>query len=250
MTILIESLLSPICRILPVSLLIAWAGVFLIFRKKYRSGLITVFCGLLIIYTFSLFPVAGLILQPLQTKYRSYQAEYFSVRYVVVLGGWHKTNRQIPLSSQLSQDSLTRIVEAIGIYHQNLGSKLVLSGAPPKKEIASNAQMMAKMAILLGVPNEDIILEERPDNTESEVRFIKEIVRREPFVLVTSASHMPRAMKLFQRQGLTPLPAPVNFLILKDIQFSLIPSAVALQSSEKSLHEYLGMLWGWLRRRI
>lgn len=246
----LKFLISSLFNILPLVIVTISFALSLIYKKRHRSGISIGLIAILVLYLCSLFPVAGLLLQPLQTTHKRYQPSFESVRYVVVLGGWHKTNKLIPLSSQFSHDSLVRIVEAIIIYRQNPGSKLLLSGAPPKNENTSNAQKMADMAILLGVPNKDIILEEHPKNTAEEALFIKEKVRGEPFVLVTSASHMLRATQLLHKQNLSPVPAPVNFSILEEIPFSLIPSTIALQSSEKSLHEYLGMLWAWLRQQI
>jgi len=57
-------------------------------------------------------------------------------------------------------------------------------------------------------------------------------------------------MLLFHEQSLFPVPAPVSFLILDKIPFSLFSSVVALRSSEKALHEYFGILWAWLNGQI
>jgi uncharacterized SAM-binding protein YcdF (DUF218 family) len=251
MSSIITFFLDTICHILPLCLLLIAAAFLLISRKKYRSGLNLGIVGVLFLYTFSLFPVAGLILRPLQFQYNQYQAGHSpAAQYVVVLGGWHKTRPHIPPSNQLSQDSLIRTVEAISIYHQNPGSKLLFSGGKPENDPKSNAKIMAEIAAHLGVPNSDMILEERPQDTKDEAKYIKETIQTDPFILVTSASHMPRAIMLFQKQNLTPIPAPVNYSLLEEIPFSLMPSAIALQSSEKALHEYLGILWAWLKRQI
>ncbi len=246
----LKKIVSPFVGILPLSLLMILFGSTLVARKKQTGGLVIIITGLAVVYFFSLFPVAALLLRPLQKHYSRYQPARSPASYVVVLGGWHKSNKRVPLSSQLSKDSLMRTVEAIIIYRQNPGSKLVLSGGEPKNDPVSNARMMAKLAVHLGVPWRDIILEERSKNTEDEARYIKHIVNAQCFVLVTSASHMLRAVELFKKQGLFPIPAPVNFLILNKIPLSLFPSVVALQSSEKSLHEYFGIIWAWLNRQI
>jgi len=73
--------------------------------------------------------------------------------------------------------SLIWVVEAILIYRQNLGSELILSGAAPQNDPFSNARMMAKMAVRLGVLGKDIILEERSRNTEEDARYSRKIVR-------------------------------------------------------------------------
>lgn len=62
----------------------------------------------------------------------------------------------------------------------------------------SNAEIMARVAMEIGVPERDIILESKSKDTKDEARFIKPIVGNEPFVLVTTASHIPRSMALFK----------------------------------------------------
>lgn len=68
-------------------------------------------------------------------------------------------------------------------------------------------------------------------------------------VLVTSAAHMPRAIRNFQAVGLNPIPAPTQYLTGRGSRSSLLswlPSSSALEKSELALHEYLGLLaWRW-----
>jgi len=64
-------------------------------------------------------------------------------------------------------------------------------------------------------------------------------------VLVTSASHMPRAVALFRRAGLDPLPAPAQFLTDsgRRSSWSLLPEAGALAKTERFFYEVLGIVW-------
>ncbi|WP_268907589.1 YdcF family protein [Desulfomarina profundi] len=156
----------------------------------------------------------------------------------------------MPLSSQLGDDSLKRLIEAIVIYNQNPGSKLILSGAPPEDDPVSNAEMMARLAEALNVPRSDIAVMPDPTNTMEEARLLKPLLSGKKFVLVTSAFHMTRALKLFTAQGLNPIPAPVDFKILSRVPFSLKPSAKALQTSQIAIHEYLGLAWAWIKKKL
>lgn len=64
-------------------------------------------------------------------------------------------------------------------------------------------------------------------------------------VLVTTASHMPRATLAFRTAGFTVLPAPTDFTDFqhKPWPLQLIPSTTALQYSRQAVHEYLGLVW-------
>ena len=244
---LLTAFFTSITHILPFCLVFILTGLILIYVKQYRKGTFFGLSGFFMLYLFSLFPIAWLLLHPLQTQYTQYTANHSPIQYVVVLGGYHKSNKHIPISNQLSTDSLTRIVEAIIIYRNNPGSKLLLSGGAPENDAITNAQMMALLAQKLGVPESAIILETRASNTEEEAYYLQETLRDFPFILVTSAAHMARAMGLFRKRNLHPQPAPVNFLFLQKIHFSLVPSPIALQNSDKALHEYIGSLWKWIK---
>ena len=67
--------------------------------------------------------------------------------------------------------------------------------------------------------------------------------------LVSSAWHLPRAVRAFERQGLQVIPAPTAFenrtgeLQAEDF----FPGVHSLQRSYYAIHEYLGRLWYWIR---
>ncbi|BCL59434.1 hypothetical protein DGMP_01270 [Desulfomarina profundi] len=110
--------------------------------------------------------------------------------------------------------------------------------------------MMARLAEALNVPRSDIAVMPDPTNTMEEARLLKPLLSGKKFVLVTSAFHMTRALKLFTAQGLNPIPAPVDFKILSRVPFSLKPSAKALQTSQIAIHEYLGLAWAWIKKKL
>ena len=64
-----------------------------------------------------------------------------------------------------------------------------------------------------GVESEDIVLETKATDTKDHPIYVKEIVGRDRFILVTSASHMPRAMALFRQHGMEPIPAPTDYMV-------------------------------------
>ena len=117
----------------------------------------------------------------------------------------------------------------------------------------------------LGVPEEAMILQEDSQNTAEDALFSAEILREleiDEIILVTSALHMPRALALFEAQGLTVIPAPTDYTIttlawsemmeleLKDLLLNLMPSSGALNQTTGVLKELLGTLvyrqQGWI----
>jgi uncharacterized SAM-binding protein YcdF (DUF218 family) len=108
------------------------------------------------------------------------------------------------------------------------------------------------VALDLGVPEEDIVLDAVSRDTGEQARLLRERLAGEPFALVTSASHMPRSMELFQHQGLEPVAAPTDYLCKpgKGWSFySAFPAAARIRTGERAIHELLGLTWARLREQ-
>ncbi len=67
--------------------------------------------------------------------------------------------------------------------------------------------------------------------------------------LVTHAWHMPRAVMMFEKQGIKVTPAPTMFSdMMTNLSSSYyLPAAYALQNVNMALHEYIGIFWYKLR---
>lgn len=83
---------------------------------------------------------------------------------------------------------------------------MIFTGAAAKTNPVSTAEAGARVAESLGVPRSAIITLDSPKDTEEEAAAVKQAIGDAPFLLVTSASHLPRAMIFFERVGLHPLP--------------------------------------------
>ncbi len=69
-------------------------------------------------------------------------------------------------------------------------------------------------------------------------------------VLVTGASHMPRAERCFRKQGLAVVPSPCCFTVLLRKAGTFVPNAYGLGENENTLHESVGLLAYWLQGRF
>ena len=243
---LFKKIVSQFFFPMPICLSLCFAGLALLWwSKRQKTGKVLVTVGLLLLTAFSYAPVADALLHPLESQYPPYvKTESTPVKYVVVLGGGHNSDPRLPLSSQLSDESLKRLVEGIRVYRENPGSKLILSGGSWRDPTPA-AKVMADVGKLLGVSSDDIILESESRDTAEEARLIRPIVSTNSFVLVTSANHMPRSMALLAREGLQSVPAPTDHLFRKPLWTlgSLFPSGQSLRKSERCLYEYMGSAW-------
>jgi len=259
----LKKIVAPFFMPLTVIVFLSVLGLlFLWLTKRQTFGKLLVTLGILLLTALSYGQFANRLIGPLEQAYAPYDTVMSKssrsakqlpvVKFVVVLGGGHTTAPNIPITSQASPSSLIRLIEGIRIYRKNPGSKLVVSGGAVFDPLPE-AKTMADIAKSIGVPPADLILETASRDTRDQARNIKTIVGSEPFALVTSASHMPRAVSLFKMAGLTPIPAPTDYLVRKGQQVnpqSFFPSSQALHKSERAIYEYLGILWGKFNGRL
>lgn len=239
---------------LGLSLIILLIGLICLwFPKSLQVGKVmgTVGVFLLCIMSFPFVPDA--LLFELEHKYDSVIAECpetsdaIPPKYVVVLAGGHVLDPELPISSQFSDAGLVRLIEGIRLYNLCQKPKLVLSGGGGKDSV-SDAELMAELSLGLGVEKDDIVLEGESISTFDEAIRIKPIVNDDPFVLVTSASHMPRAVEVFMKLGMDPLPAPTGHLVKHHANsVSVLPSHGNLLKSRVLMYEYLALMKERLR---
>ncbi len=122
--------------------------------------------------------------------------------------------------------------------------RLVLSGGvPPGYGLAPSARGYEIFAREMGIDPASIVVLDQSLNTADEVRTLSKLFGRSPFLLVTSAHHMKRAMLLFERTEAHPIPAPTDQRVGPVTGFGgWLPTSGNLGSTESALHEYLGIL--------
>ncbi|WP_428775636.1 envelope biogenesis factor ElyC [Vibrio sp.] len=242
----VSSLLMP----LPALLIVGFLGLMLImFTRKQKTGCFVVLFSFIGIFLIAFQPVSSRLLMPLERQYTAFFPVDESIDYVMVLGSGHVVDDEIPPTSELSRAGLMRLTEGIRILRMYPGAKLILSGYAAGSEV-SNARMMAKVALALGVSKSDIILLETARDTWEEARQAAAFVQQRRLVVVTSASHMYRALSEFHSAGLKPYPAPTNYLAQVNVDQAwekYTPRGKYLEQTERYWHETLGRIWQLLR---
>ncbi|GGP46070.1 hypothetical protein GCM10009347_11810 [Shewanella algicola] len=160
---------------------------------------------------------------------------------VMVLGSGNLEKPELTAVQQLSATALARLSEGIRQLNLGQGCTLVVSGYSGGQQPTPHASIMANAAVELGVNPANIIKFEQPKDTIEEAYALQQLIGQQPFTLVTSATHMPRAMSIFTQLGMQPQPAPTNFIAHKGFWWRL--DAEQLHASQRSIHEYVGMLW-------
>ncbi|AUI85799.1 hypothetical protein BS333_05085 [Vibrio azureus] len=249
----LKKVISALLMPLPALLIIGLLGLILVsFTTKRKTGCFIILFSLSGIFLAAFQPVSNKLLMPMEREYKAFLPTQSTVDYVMVLGNGHVVDDELPPTSQLSRAALMRLAEGIRILRMYPGAKLILSGYAGGSKV-SHARMMANVALALGVSKSDIILLEDAKDTWEEARQSAAFVNQKEVVLVTSASHMKRALLEFNAAGIKPIPAPTNFLSVKDIEQpwqKYAPKSQYLEQTELYWHELLGTLWQKLLNKV
>ncbi|AFY45970.1 hypothetical protein Nos7524_0043 [Nostoc sp. PCC 7524] len=184
---------------------------------------------------------------------------------IVVLGGATKSAFPPRPSVDLSEQG-DRVIYAAQLYRQKKAPIIILSGGRIDWRGSGSPESADMVDILtsIGIPAEALIQEPDSLNTYQNAVNVKKIldaqgIRR--ILLVTSALHMPRSLKIFQRQGIDAIPAATDFLVSEgELQelgstpkaaiLNLLPDTDNLHQFTSALKEYIGSfvyrLRGWL----
>ncbi len=239
--------------VLPPSSLIIIMTLGMLLLKRYpRGAKIIMIGGVCALYLLSIRPVSDALIKPLEAGFKPAQASLInSAHAVVILTGGAADLSWVGIGLKPSMASLARLVHGITLYKHITGARLILSGGSgdPQKPNISEADAMKDMAVALGVPAVDIVVENKSGNTIENVKALKGFIGGGEIILVTSAYHMKRAAAMFRKMGIEVIPAPTDYISeQKSISFySLIPNAGSFMASSVALYEYIALTWYGIR---
>lgn len=206
-------------------LILLLALIFLIFNN-YKKAKVFLFIGLAYLFLITNSIFSNFLISPLENKYKNQDdLDISKVEYILLLGGNFEA----------------RAYEVIKLSQKLKDAKIITSGYAGKMLI-SDALYAKKELISLGIDKNRIIMQEKPKDTNEEAVAIKKLLNNKPFILVTSAYHMPRAIKIFQSQGLNPIAIPTEFTTKEQKSNSYL-SINELRKVTVAMHEYLGLTW-------
>lgn len=243
-----------------LSLIVSFAtsALFLWKRKTKTGGLFFVFAALLCLGVGQGW-VTHFLLANLQNVPPLLQPKWQSQNAIILLGAgslrWQIKSEGIEHLSSLTF-AYSRIHEAARLYHACQSSEnrclIVASGGDPKRNGISEARLIQRELLQVGVSADDILLEEQSNNTFENAKFTSRLLKVGEFsnyILVTSGFHSKRAKTLFTFFGLEVESAPSDQL--KEV-LSVLPLAQNFLYADLCIREYLGFaqfhiynLLGW-----
>ncbi len=204
---------------------------------------------------------SSLIVRSLERQYIP-QGEMPTAEAIVVLGGGTRSAIFPRPMVDLAEEG-DRIVYAAKLYQQQKAPLIIATGGRIQwlRGGVPEATDMSDILQMMGVSSGAIIQEPHALNTYENAVYVKAILAQlniRQILLVTSALHMPRALKVFRHQGIDAIAAPTDFLIGGNFSdgghkvnlLNFIPDVNYLKNFTKALKEYIGTvvyrLKGWL----
>lgn len=237
--------------IMPINVVLLLLILAVLFHwKKPKASIRCLFTATIILLLTSFPPLSDQFMSKIEDDYPPFTKADIPVDYIVVLGCRHSSNPKLPVTSQLGDCSLERMVEALRIFNLHPEARIITSGYAGKDK-TSNAQKVKQALVLLGVPAQKIITENFPQDTEEEAQLISPRIQGTKVVLVTNADHMPRAMGYFEAQGVSPTAAPTGYWV-KDPEGEkswsyYVPNSKKLEQTTIAWYETLGKLVQWFK---
>jgi uncharacterized SAM-binding protein YcdF (DUF218 family) len=231
-------------------------GTLLLLRdRKSRWGL-RLLLGLLVLYWILSTPACVMLLEDaINGDYQPLRAsDMTDIEAIVVLGGGTLTYEARGYQyGRMGRTTTLRVLEAVRLYHLGQDPLVIVSGGSDEGggKTQSESEVMFEVMLHFGIPAERLVEDKLSGNTLEEAINIAQILDEleiSRFVLVTSPTHMPRSLAVFQAQGLDPVPAVAQqHPETVPLTSSLLPTEQALEASHGVFREIMATIYYWMR---
>lgn len=231
-------------------LLIVALVIFLRTFKEKSDALILLLC-MMFLYAAGIAPTANYLLYNLEKDYiKDTETELKNnIDAIVVLGSGTKeiTSMGNTFSNEMGY---VRILHAAEYYNRN-GARYVICAGKGDGRI-SEAQILAKSAVALGIPAEKIRIEANSTDTRENAREVHKMLDNKNIVigLVTSAFHMKRSEREFKKYFGKVIPLPAHYLYSspeKNVVVRYMPQSEELHKTSIAMKEIIGQWWYKIR---
>jgi uncharacterized SAM-binding protein YcdF (DUF218 family) len=236
-------LLEPLHSLL--LLLLAWLGSRALgWRRPGRF-----FLGLLLIYGAAIFltPLPEWAVRSLENRFPQSHPESEEIAGIIVLGGATGDGAVAAGRNQVDLvGAAERLTTAVALQRRMPDKTIVVSGFSGRLAPSgwSEAEITRRLFEDLGVDLSKVRFEAESRNTAENAGRTAELLGTSdrPWLLVTSAAHMPRAVATFRAAGLQVLAHPVDYRTAPDRLVWPREPGFSLGDAAVALHEWIGLV--------
>ncbi len=229
-------------------------GILLLCLSRWRkTGAILSLGSLIVLFACGLSPLANIVLLPLENRFPTYVDDSRPITGVIVLGGSLMPEDSFARNQIVLNEAGERILALGDLARRYPQAKLVFSGGGGTlfRDHVSEAEAIVHFAPSLGLAPDRIVIEANSRTTEENAAFTRRLIQPKPderWLLVTSASHMPRAIGTFRKAGFTVVAYPVDFRTSgwKDRSRPFAYNSEGLRRLDTGAKEWAGLIGYWL----
>lgn len=228
------------------------AGALLAFRMQ-KTGAILCLVGLGLGGLLGWVAVPESLLKSLEESYER-PTDLTPFAGVIVLGGTIDGSPLRMKGSGALSNMSERLTRAAALVQSHPGFRLVFTGRERLLPDRNGKPVNAAAVIFeeLGVPRSRIAIEDKASNTYENAVFTARMLaaeRSSAWLLVTSASHMPRALGAFRKAGVNVSPYPVDFVTNDEVRWTRYSVPEGTLQWQAAIREYAGQALYLLRGR-
>jgi uncharacterized SAM-binding protein YcdF (DUF218 family) len=197
-------------------LLMLVVGLLRLGRRRRGRGSPLIATATIALLAIALLPIGQWLAMPLESRFPQPELPEH-VDGIIVLGGAVEPGISQAHGQVALNDAGERMLGALTLARRYADAPILVTGGDASllpRDRPSEAAVMRDLLVGQGVDPGRIRLEERSRNTVENAVFSREIAQPSPgqvWLLVTSATHMPRAVGCFRRIGWQVVPYPVDY---------------------------------------
>jgi uncharacterized SAM-binding protein YcdF (DUF218 family) len=233
----------------PLHLLLILLLAGLVLSPRWRRGRTLALAAAIVLAVIVFSPASALLIRPLEDRFPKKSEIMAPPRGIIVLGGGEDEGVTRARDQVTLNEAAERMTEGAALARLYPQAVLVFSGGSAAliDNAAKEADVARRIWRELGVPESQMLFEDRSRNTYENARFTKELIAPktgERWLLVTSAFHMPRAMGIFRALGMEVEAFPVDYRTFGDARDFNPPGdgARAILNFETAAREWAGLL--------
>jgi uncharacterized SAM-binding protein YcdF (DUF218 family) len=235
--------------------LLGLAGLLLMATRWRRIGKFLAVASFVLFGLAGFLPTGRLLVRPLENRFPPWEATLGAPAGIIVLGGAIVPNLSRNRDQPAVNQAADRVIALAKLARQYPSARIIYSSGNAALFPGGPAEADSLLPLLdiFGVPRDRVELETVSRNTAENAALSKEIAKPKPgerWLLVTSASHMPRAVGCFRRAGFPVEAYPVNWHTSRRARLALPDNfASGLGQTDFAVHEWSGLLAYWLTGR-
>jgi uncharacterized SAM-binding protein YcdF (DUF218 family) len=228
-------------------------GLFLLFTRFRRLASWLIVTSLVLFAVVGYSPLGRILLLPLENRFPPWDPSRGAPVGIVVLGGSISPDVSVARGIVALNGTAERLTATVALARRYSNARIVFTGGTASLD--PNAPLEAPLAVkefeALGIAHDRITAEEQSRNTIENAVFSRLLADPKPderWLLVTSASHMPRAIAAFRAAGFAVEAYPVDWRTRgpRDAARPFGSLAEGLTMTDYAVHEWVGLAAYWL----